>query len=225
VARVVEEVDHIVTLPRLSSHVIAGYSHGHKCAVGWLRDDSRYLLHFDGASIHEKYTELNYAAELASRHRLTLTLAEKVLLFAGPDEGPVVEATPWVILASDNMANHDAVAVAALSYLEKASGREPPGAFAYGEQADAFNQVLLNVLIPNKYGAPWGDRDEADYTPVAWHDYQAGIEQDRGLVRAYELLGGAPEAIQVRTMGLEPAVEFTQYLAAWSGGVLKMSRG
>ena len=41
IARAITEVDHLVYLPRLSSHVLTGYTHGHKIAVGWLRDDPR----------------------------------------------------------------------------------------------------------------------------------------------------------------------------------------
>lgn len=219
IAGIIKEVDHIITLPRLSSHIIAGYSHGHKCAVGWLRDDSRYLLHFEGASFHEKYAELNYADEVRSRHRFTLTLAEKLLLDSGPDEGTIAEADPVIVIASPHMANHDALAVAVLAYVDELTPEDSPIAMKYGPEADTYNQLLVNMLIPSKYGEPWGSREMSEYTPVPFHEYQKGLEFDRVLSRAYAILGGVPEKIQVRLLGEEPAPDLLTSLEESGSGV------
>ena len=47
---ILTRVDHVVLLPRVSRHVLAGSSLGIKAAVGWLRDDSRLELHRDARS-------------------------------------------------------------------------------------------------------------------------------------------------------------------------------
>ena len=221
IAKIIKDVDHIVTLPRLSSHIIAGYSHGHKCAVGWLRDDSRYLLHFEGASLHEKYAELNYTEEIRSRHRLTLTLAEKLLLDSGPDQGTIAQADPAIVIASPHMANHDALAVALLAHIDSLTPEDSPIPMKYGPEADTFNQLLVTMLIPTKYGEPWGSREPSAYTPVPFHEYWKGIESDRSLSRAYEILGGIPEQIQVRMMGEEPDSDLFAYLKDADGGIFK----
>lgn len=222
IAEVIRQVDHIITLPRLSSHIIAGYSHGHKAAVGWLRDDSRYQLHFNGSALHEMYTELNYAQEISSRHRLTLTLAESLMLDSGPDQGTVTVADPVLVIASPHMANHDALAVAVLSYIDKLTPPDSPIPMVYGPEADTYNQLLMTMLIPAKYGAPWGDEDMADYSPVEYHEYGKGIAFDRGLKRAYSLLGGVPDEIPVLLAGEVPDPDFLAHLEAYNNGIFRL---
>ena len=219
IARIVTEVDHIVMLPRLSSHAITGCTLGHKCAVGWLRDDYRYLLHFNGGAIHQLYTEVNYCREIRNRLRLTLTLAEQVLLDRGPDAGTIAEADPRIVLASKHLSNHDAVGVAAMAFIDDLTPAAPWPPFRYSENADLGNQMLIRVLIPVKYGAPWGDRDMADYTLVEYSDYQQGIASDPALTRAYEILGGVPSTIPVRWVGEEPSSEFRSFLEGHNGGI------
>ena len=117
-ARIITEVDHVIYLPRLSSHVMAGYTLGHKIAVGWLRTDSRSAMHLDFLNLHNRYVELNYHPLLRDRLRLTITLAEKVLLDLGPNEGTIADLDSWVVIASSHLANHDAVGVAVLAYVD-----------------------------------------------------------------------------------------------------------
>jgi len=48
VTRLVDEVDHVINLPRLSSHAQTGVTLGFKSFVGLLRDDSRMCFHANG---------------------------------------------------------------------------------------------------------------------------------------------------------------------------------
>ena len=73
-AAIVKDVDHIVYMPRISAHTLAGLTNAQKSAIGWLRDDSRHDLHNDAASYYEKFAEINYTSEIKSRFRLALTL-------------------------------------------------------------------------------------------------------------------------------------------------------
>ena len=119
-AKIITEVDHIIYLPRLSAHMAAGCTHGHKIAVGWLRTDSRYAMHADASNLHRRFAELNYIPALRDRLRLTITLAEKVLLDVGPDNGTIADLDSWMVIASSHLANHDVVAVAALAHVDRA---------------------------------------------------------------------------------------------------------
>ncbi len=223
VPAVIREVDHIVYLPRLSSHMIAGYTHGHKCAIGWLRDDSRHELHYKAASLHEKFVEVNYAKEIRDRHRLTITLAEQVLLDAGPDVGTIAPADPWLVIASPHPANHDALSVAAMTYIDDLTPPSGDGLVTpYGKMSDLYNRGLLS-MIPVVTGIPWTSDTPAPYTPLASPDYQKGIADDRALTRAYQILGGVPSVIPVRLMGQAPAPDFRAFRAAFNRGIFDLS--
>lgn len=201
VPRILKEVDHLVYLTRLSSHVIAGYTHGHKCAMGFLRDDSRFHVHHDAASLHEKFVEINYVAEIRERHRLTMSFADSILLDSGPDDGTVGDIGARVLVASRHLANHDAVATQMLAYADGAIAKDPSVAVVYGPQANAVNRALVQLVVPNQTKIVWGDESMSTYTTLETHAYQSGINADRALRRAYEILGGVPKGIAVNAYG------------------------
>ena len=72
---ILKQVDHIILLPRVSRHALAGSTLGLKAAVGWLRDDSRLELHRDARSFLEKIVEINDTTTLRRKLRLVLTVA------------------------------------------------------------------------------------------------------------------------------------------------------
>lgn len=122
VANLVREVDHIVNMPRIGGHILSGLTLGIKNAVGWLRDDSRHDLHHDAVDFYEKYAEINYVAEIADKLRLTLSGCEKLMLHGGADEGTEYAADPPIVVASQSLANHDAVASSILVTLNNIAG-------------------------------------------------------------------------------------------------------
>jgi len=223
VARVIREVDHIIYLPRLGSHVLAGYTHGHKIAVGWLRDDSRFQMHFEAGSFHEKYVEVNYIPDIRSRLRMVITLAEQVLLNVGPHVGTIATPDSWIVIASSHLANHDALSVAVLAYVD---GKTPDGVHfippAYGAMSNTANWTFLSQIVPVQTGIPWGKPRMMTYQKLRTHRYQTGIASDLALSRAYQILGGEPKTIQVHTAGQAPDAEFRTFLKAYEGGVLKV---
>jgi uncharacterized protein (DUF362 family) len=199
IARIVTEVDHIVYLPRLASHCLTGYTHGHKISVGWMRDDTRHQMHFQAGDIYEKYTELNYCTQIADRLRLVLTAVDRVLVDGGPDDGAVAlppEGSGAIVVASEHLANHDAVSVQVLhwakDHLERGKGS---AAVPFGPLAPMGNAALL-ALTPAVSGIPWTSDSivPSSYLP---HDYAAHANSDRALAHAYALLGGAPTSIEV----------------------------
>lgn len=195
IARIVTEVDHIVALPRLSSHLLAGYTHGHKLAVGYLRDDSRHVLHAEAENIYEKYTEVNYSAELAARLRLIVTVAESVLTAGGPDGGQIARAEPRMVVATSHLAHHDVVTVGLLSWAKAhlTTTSQTLGA-PYGPWASASNAAFVAGL-GTATGLPWTSADRPGIAFYGAHDFMAGLKDDRCLQHAYKLLGGAPERI------------------------------
>jgi uncharacterized protein (DUF362 family) len=200
-ASIIERVDHIVYLPRLSSHALAGYTHGLKSAVGWLRDDSRYHMHNDAASLHEKYAEISYSAEIASRLRLVYTFAEQLMLHQGPDTGTVALADPRIVIASDNIANHDALSSALLRHFDTTTSVAAGiSTYGRGSTANARNKHFVQTYVENTTGIPWG-QGGTDYTQLTGHRYWESIAADHGLSRAYELQGGVPSAIHLRLDG------------------------
>jgi len=54
-----DKVDHIVFLPRVASHILAGNSLGFKLGVGFLRGDSRGECHNGGKHFYAMYEEIN----------------------------------------------------------------------------------------------------------------------------------------------------------------------
>jgi hypothetical protein len=217
--RIIEQVDHIVYLPRISSHALSGYTHGLKCAVGWLRDDSRYHMHNDAASLHEKYAEISYSAEIASRLRLVYTFAEHIMLHQGPDTGTVAVAEPRIVIASNNIANHDAFSASLLRHFDT-STPETEGILPYGDgsAANDRNNFFVQTYVENATGIPWGQGSE-DYTALRGHRYWEELAADYGLSRAYELQGGIPNSISVRRDGASLANELMAALGAAYNGI------
>lgn len=108
---ILTQVDHVVLLPRVSRHVLAGSTLGLKAAVGWLRDDSRLELHRDAKSFVQKIVEINDALTLRQKLRLVLSVATKVQTTFGPDRGYVAAPDPGLIFASPSLLAHDMVAL------------------------------------------------------------------------------------------------------------------
>jgi uncharacterized protein (DUF362 family) len=116
VTSLVNEVDHIVNMPRVGSHGLADVTSGIKNAVGFLREDSRRLLHTGGADFYAMFEEINEVPEIKSKMRLTVSSGRKVMSLVGPDAGYVVEPNSAPVFASANLLAHELYAYAFLQY-------------------------------------------------------------------------------------------------------------
>lgn len=144
VTNMIKEVDHIIGLPRLSTHVCAGTTLGLKNMVGLLRQDSRLEYHADGpfskrinayskgSDLKTDYQNENNFLEktaeislcLKDKLRLTLCVGTKAQTVFGPDKkigGIFKTISPKfdekVIFASSDIVAAEVFAYAFLKYL------------------------------------------------------------------------------------------------------------
>ena len=217
---IVREVDHIVYLTRLGVHGLAGYTLGLKNAIGFLRDDSRYYLHNEADTFHEKYVEINFAAEIRDRLRLVVTLAEAALLDFGPDEGTIATVDPRIVIASRNVVHHDALALGVLVHLDNIIAKDPSVLVTYDRNtADVLNRMLVGSVVTSGTGITWGPDPGEDYVNMVPHVFEDGISTDHALSRAWELLGGRPTTIPVRLLGAEPDSDLRSFLETHGEGL------
>jgi len=206
-ASAILEADHIVYMPRMGAHVLAGVTLAQKSAIGWLRDDSRHDLHNDAQSFYEKYAEISYAREIRERFRLVVTVSERVLLHGGPDTGTSYTMSPPLVLASDSLANHDAVACSLLVTLQRRGDTMPSGMVYDPATAPLFNTLFAagtGVGGTGEAAGPW--QSGSPSTTYAAHAFETRVSGDRAIARGWALSGGKPAVIDVRLMG-EPLAE------------------
>ncbi len=191
VAEIVDRVDHIINLPRLGSHVLAGASLGLKSAIGWISDHSRMVLHRDAETFHQKIAEVNAIPQLTSKMRLTMTLVDYALTTFGPDHGYALTLDTPLIVASEDVVSHDQIALLVLLWGRTLT--PPDEENPYVEQADTFNRSFVQQV--------W--QETAQTLPV----FEALDRADvlTHINYAYDLLhGGRPDRIEVMTEGLLP---------------------
>ncbi len=189
VAEILDRVDHVVNLPRLGKHVLAGASLGLKNAVGWISDHSRMVLHRDGATFQEKIAELNTIPQLAGKMRLTLTLADQILTTYGPDAGYHLPLSHPLIVASDDVVSHDQIALLTLLWARKQTPAPALNEDPYPAQSDGLNWWFVRVT--------WDD-EIAGYQTLPTFDHPAAADALTHINYAFDLLhGGRPDLIQV----------------------------
>jgi uncharacterized protein (DUF362 family) len=207
VAEVLDRVDHIINLPRLGKHVLAGASLGLKNGIGWISDHSRMVLHRDGATFHEKIAEVNAIPQIAGKTRLVLTLVDGALTTYGPDRGHHLPVAQPLIVASDDVVSHDQVAMLALLWARQ---RTPSAVLAEDPFPDETNG--LNWWFVRVY---WGEEAAARYETLPVFPAMASPETPTQINLAWDLLhDGRPEMIEVLTSGLALDDDFSALLVA-----------
>lgn len=190
---IVQEVDHIVLMPRCSRHLLAGSTLGLKAAVGYWRMDSRLEYHHDAATLQEKTAEANTVPSLREKQRLVLTTATQALATFGPDEGYVTEPDTGLIIGSDSIVAHDMVSLAwllenrKLVPAEKKKGSKDP------------YQSQMIVSIGTRVVVRWlgGIGSALTVEKLTRNDIDT-IWDDRVLNRAYWLWDGVPNVNLVK---------------------------
>ncbi len=198
VAAILDEVDHVVNLPRLGKHVLAGASLGLKNAVGYISDTSRMVLHRDAATFHQKIAEVNAIPQLADKQRLTLTLVDQALTTYGPDSGYHLALDQPLIVASQDVVSHDQVALLTLLWARDQTPAAVLAEDPYPDQSHSLNWWFVRVT--------WGEEaaNRLEQLPTfGGMPGMAALEALSHINVAYDLLyGGRPEAVDVAVGGL-----------------------
>jgi uncharacterized protein (DUF362 family) len=186
--KILQEVDHIVLMPRCGRHLLLGSSLGMKSAVGYMRTDSRLEYHKNASTIQEKTADANTVKCLRDRQRLVLTTATQVITTKGPDDGFCAKPEAGLVIASESIVAHDMVSLAwllqnrcSMSDQERADSRDP-----YERQVVVEN---LNRIVVMRLG---GFREALQTEKLMRNDIES-IWDDRVLNRSYEVFGGIPE--------------------------------
>jgi uncharacterized protein (DUF362 family) len=185
---IIQDVDHIVLMPRCGRHFLLGSSLGMKSTVGYWRTDSRLEYHKIASTIQEKTADANTVKCLREKQRLVLTTATQVITTKGPDDGFIAKPETGLIIASESIVAHDMVSLAwllqnrqAMSHKEREDSRDP-----YKYQIVVGN---LNRYVVKRLGG-FGDAINAE--KLLRNDIDR-IWDDRVLNRSYDVFGGIPE--------------------------------
>ncbi len=184
---ILRQADHIVLLPRVGRHIVAGSTLGLKAAVGWIRDDSRGQLHRDAGSFYEKIAEINNFPSLKSKLRLILTVGNKVLSTFGPDDGYAAEPATGLVFASKSLVAHDMISLAWLLWARKyATPRRSlrPIFDPYETSPNLLNRAFV--------AWKWGLKEMEKAEKLEKFEVET-IWDDPVLHRAMEIFGGIPK--------------------------------
>lgn len=195
--KVLQEVEHIVLMPRCARHVLTGASLGLKAAVGYWRHDTRLEYHREAATLAEKTAEGNAVPTLLQKQRLVLTAADKILATFGPDDGRVCQPETGLVIASESVVAHDMVSLAWLLEVRRGMPWLARNSFMDRSPLLAWigNRVMVGLL---------GDWKTALASEQFVKKNLDEIGEDRTLNHAYRVLGGRPQVVLRAANGLVP---------------------
>jgi uncharacterized protein (DUF362 family) len=198
--KVLEEVDHVVLMPRCARHLLAGSTLGLKAAVGWWRHDSRLEYHRAASTFSQKTADANTARTLLAKQRLVLSSATKVLTTFGPDQGWVEEPETGLVIASPSVVAHDMVSLAWLNENRRATPERKRDSVIDDPNRSQLVVSLANRVVCNFLGG-FAQFFEAERLERYEIDT---IWDDRVLLRAFEAFGGVPRVELVDADGAVP---------------------
>ena len=197
---ILQDVEHVVLMPRCSRHLLLGASLGLKCAVGYWRTDSRFEYHRFASTIQEKTADANTVPSLLGKQRLVITDATQMITTLGPDNGFIARPETGLVIASQNIVAHDMVSLAwllvnrfAMTEEERSEFRDP-----YTNQFLVSN---LNRLVVTRLGE---FKHILGTEKLVRNDLNC-IWDDRVLNRAFEVFGGIPRLGFVNVKDSVPA--------------------
>ena len=203
VTSMLDEVDHIIYMPRVSSHVLGDITSGMKLGVGFLREDSRLAFHRGGDNFYAMYEEINQVPEIVSKFRLVVSSGRSVLSTFGPDYGYVTEPDHGLVFASDDLLAHELLAYAWLEW-----NREFETSYLSHATTGSLNRhrSLLNKLF---VWWVWSDDKETPGIPL----FQPGnINSHPSIINAMKRKGGRPEGIPFEQVNDIPGNSIAKYL-------------
>jgi uncharacterized protein (DUF362 family) len=200
-----DEVDHIIYLPRVSSHILAGNTLGFKLAVGFLRSDSRGEFHRGGKQFYAMYEEINQVPEIASKLRLVVSSGRSVLALVGPNDGPIAKPDYGLVLASDDLLAHEMLAYAWLQwnrqYETSSIAHMTMGGHTKGRSR--YNQQFSDRM--------WPDKDGLGAPPIDYFE-PGNLYNHPAIVNHLKRMGGLPRTISVEEINKQPDSSVINYL-------------
>jgi len=200
------ETDHIVYLPRVSSHVLGDITSGMKIGVGFLREDSRRVFHSGGDNFYAMYEEINRVPLIADRLRLAVSTGTKVLATFGPDKGHVTEPAFAPVIASEDLLAHEMAAYAWLCW-----NREHETSFF---DVGITGRLTRRRSLINK-GFVWYIWDEGGFfeTPGIPLYVPGNLYAHPSIINALRRQGGRPSRIAFDTVNApEGAASMAEYM-------------
>lgn len=182
---ILNDVDHIVLMPRCSRHVLSGASLGLKAVVGYWRTDTRLQYHYYAESFHERTAEGNRAKTLLDKQRLVISTGDKLLATFGPNKGYIYMPPDGLVIASESIVAHDMVSLAWLLYNRKLLPTERQDTY---RDTSSTVAKLINILVV-KLLSNWGKALTSE--TLLKNDVKC-IWDDRVLNHAYKVFGGMP---------------------------------
>jgi uncharacterized protein (DUF362 family) len=204
----VTEVDHIIYLPRVSSHVLADFSAGLKIGVGFLREDSRLAFHSAGGDYAPMFEEINHVPEIGPKVRLAVSSGWAIATLVGPDVGPVATPDHGLFFASTDLLAHDLLSYALVKWARE---------FMTSPEEHAKDGVLTKNraarnkgFLKNMWKLPEGT-EIADLVYFQAGD-TGGIYDHPAMVNLMKRKGGRPEKIQFEQLTANPNAAVVEYL-------------
>ncbi len=189
---IVNQVDHIIFMPRVSSHVMGELTSGMKLGVGFLREDSRRVFHSGGENFFAMYEEIAQVPEISSRLRLTITSGRKVLTTIGPDFGDVTEPEYGLVFASEDLLANEIFSYAWLLWNREFET-------SYLAKVTKGNVSRFGSFINKKFVGKYWPEDDADvegfsvFRPGHIYDHPA-------IMNCMQRKGGKPMGIDWKSI-------------------------
>ena len=200
-----DEVDHIIYLPRVSSHTLAGKTLGLKLGVGFLRSDSRGEFHRGGKQFYSMYEEINHVPQIASRLRLIVSSGRSVLTLVGPNEGPTAKPDYGLVLASDDLLAHEMLAYAWLQWNRQfeTSSIAHMTMGSHTKRRSRYNKQFSDRMWPDKNGRG---------TPPIDYFEAGNLYNHPAIINHLKRMGGLPRIIGVEEINKQPDGSVIDYL-------------
>ncbi len=204
---VVQEVDHIVYLARVSSHAMGSVTSGLKIGVGFLRDDNRLRFHQGGDHFHAMYEEVNVVPAIRDRLRLVVSTGSKVLATIGPDIGQTVVPEHGLLFASEDLLAHELLAYAYLRWVQ--SNLASRGALNLHETVARNRNGIHRGWLPTQW-----PRREQRKTPDMPTFHDGPLLDHPAIGNALLRLGGRPAGFEWELVGGDPVGVTTEAIKA-----------
>ena len=205
VTSVVNEVDHIIYMARVSSHILGDITSGFKLPVGFLREDSRRMFHQGGEDFYAMYEEISRVPEILSKLRLSVSSGRSVLSNLGPNDGYISQPDYGLVLASEDLLAHELLSFGWLKWNRAFQTPE----YSNGTVGRITRlRASLNKLF---VWWVWKSRREGETQGIPF--WQAGnIYEHPSVKNCLKREGGRPEGIHWEQVNSGPDHGVTDYL-------------